>query len=321
MLEVRQLKIFRAVARTGSYSAAARHLGYTQPAISQQIKAMERSLGTSLVTRSGHQLQLTEAGEALCRHAATVLGSLDAAEAEIRALTELRAGKVRLAAFPSACAALVPKAIARTQAAGPGVKVALIEAEPPEAIAMVRAGECEIALVFDYPDGRVPDSESTCDAGSPDLSDLSVRTLCTDRLRVLLPPRHRLAGTARTAPVHLGELTGEKWIAGCPQCRGHLIDACAEAGFHPDIAFSTENLGAVVGLVAEGLGVALATELALAGLPAGAPVRSLPVEPVMERRILAVTLPKLDGVPVVHTVIGELQAIAPMLETDVTRAS
>lgn len=140
MLEVRQLKIFRAVARTGSYSAAARHLGYTQPAISQQIKAMERQLGTALVTRSGHQLQLTEAGEALCRHAATVLGSLDAAEAEIRALTELKAGKVRLAAFPSACSLLVPKTIARSQADEPNLKIALVEAEPPESVAMLRAG-------------------------------------------------------------------------------------------------------------------------------------------------------------------------------------
>ncbi|MFE3193782.1 LysR family transcriptional regulator [Nocardia sp. NPDC059240] len=318
MLEVRQLKIFRAVARTGSYSAAARHLGYTQPAISQQIKAMERQLGTGLITRSGHQLQLTEAGEALCRHAATVLGSLDAAEAEIRALTELRAGKVRLAAFPSACSLLVPKTIARSQAAEPNLKIALIEAEPPEAVVMLKSGECEIALVFDYPDGRVPDSESSCDAGSPDLSELSVRPLFIDRLRVLLPPGHRLAGTARTTPLQLSELAGEKWIAGCPQCRGHLIDVCAEAGFHPDIAFATENLGAVVGLVAEGLGVALATELALSGVPAIGSVRSVPVEPAMTRRILAVTLPKLETVPAVRAVIDELQATAPLVESAVT---
>ncbi|OJF80366.1 LysR family transcriptional regulator [Nocardia seriolae] len=318
MLEVRQLKIFRAVARTGSYSAAARHLGYTQPAISQQIKAMERQLGTALVTRSGHQLQLTEAGEALCRHAATVLGSLDAAEAEIRALTELKAGKVRLAAFPSACSLLVPKTIARSQADEPNLKIALVEAEPPESVAMLRAGECEIALIFDYPEGRVPDCESACGAGSPDLSELGVRPLFTDRLRVLLPPGHPLAGAGRVTPVQLSELSKEKWIAGCPQCRGHLIDVCAEAGFHPDIVFATENLGAVVGLVAEGLGVALATELALSGVPAIGSVRSVPVEPTMERRILAVTLPKLEQVPAVRAVIDELQATVAFVETAVT---
>ncbi|MEU6586276.1 LysR family transcriptional regulator [Nocardia sp. NPDC046763] len=318
MLEIRQLKIFGAVARTGSYSAAARQLGYTQPAISQQIKAMERVLGTPLVTRSGHQLQLTEAGAALTRHAATVLGSLDAAEAEIRALTELRAGTVRLAAFPSACNLLVPKTIARVQAAEPRLKVALIEAEPPESVAMLRAGECEIAIVFDYPHGKVPDSESSCDAASPDLSELNARTLLTDRLRALLPVGHRLAGTARTTPMQLSELAKETWIAGCPQCRGHLVDACADAGFHPDIAYATENPGAVAGLVAEGLGVALATELALSGVPAPGAVRSLPVEPAMERRVLAVTLPKLGAVPAVRAVIDELQESARLVEAAVS---
>ncbi|MEC3953152.1 LysR family transcriptional regulator [Nocardia sp. CDC153] len=318
MLEVRQLKIFQAVARTGSYSAAARHLGYTQPAISQQVKAMERQLGTALVTRSGHQLQLTEAGEALRRHAATVLGSLDAAEAEIRALTELKAGTVRLAAFPSAMSTLVPKTIARVRAAEPELRIALVEAEPPEAVAMLRAGECEIALLFDYPEGGVPDSESSCDAASPDLSELSVRPLFTDRLRVLLPLGHELAGGYRMSPLQLSELAHEKWIAGCPQCRGYLIDACGEAGFHPDISFATENLGAVVGLVAEGLGVALATELAIAGIPAVGAVRSVAVEPAMQRRILAVTLPKLEKVPAVRAVIEELQATVPLVETAVT---
>lgn len=319
MLEIRQLKIFRAVARSGSFSAAARNLGYTQPAISQQIKAMERTLGTALVMRSGNRLQLTEAGDALSRYAATILGTMDAAEAEIRALTELRAGRVRIAAFPSAYSLLLPKTIAGVQAAQPKLRVTLIEAEPPEAVSMLRTGECEIALVFDYPAGRVPDGESAGEVGSPDYSDLSVHTLFTERLRVLLAPRHRLAGTARTQPLKLAELAGERWIAGCPQCRAHLIDVCKEADFHPEIDYTTENFAAVVGLVAAGLGVALATELAISGLPAAGVVRSLPLEPAMERRISAVTLPKLEAVPAVDAVIRQLRATTPLIEAAVAR--
>lgn len=295
---MRQLVIFRAVARSGSFSAAARQLGYTQPAVSQQIKAMERTLGTPLVVRSPRQLQLTEAGEALCRHAVTILGVINTAQAEIQAIAGLKAGRVRVVAFPSACSALVPKAIALTRKAHPDLRVTLVEAEPPEAVGMLRAGDCEVVVAFDHP-GRD-------DADRADLADLSVHTLFTEPLSLLLPPGHRLSGSARTTPVRLAELAGESWIAGCPQCRGHLVDACKQAGFHPDIDYATDDSPAAAGLVAEGLGVALVPRLTvLGGVPAG--VKVCAVEPPMERRVAAVTLPGLDSVPAVKAMVELLR--------------
>lgn len=307
---MRQLVIFRAVARSGSFSAAARQLGYTQPAVSQQIKAMERTLGTPLVVRSARRLQLTEAGEALCRHAVTILGVINTAQAEIQAIAGLKAGRVRVVAFPSACSALVPKAIALTRKAHPDLRVTLVEAEPPEAVGMLRAGDCEVVVAFDHPDRGGADQADLGDvadvAGVADVADLSVHTLFTEPLSLLLPPGHRLSGSARTEPVRLAELARESWIAGCPQCRGHLVDACKQAGFHPDIDYATDDSPAAAGLVAEGLGVALVPRLTvLGGVPAG--VKVCAVEPPMERRVTAVTLPGLDSVPAVKAMIELLK--------------
>lgn len=310
---MRQLTIFRTVARTGSFSAAARQLGYTQPAISQQIKAIERALGTPLIVRSGRQMQLTEAGESLCRHAATILGAMNTAEAEIKAIAGLRAGRVRVAAFPSACSALVPKAISLARRAHPDLRVTLVEAEPPEAVGLLRGGDCEVALVFDYPAVKDAATGRSGDSKAADLAELSAHPLFTERMRVLLPPGHRLSGTARTEPLHLTELAKESWIAGCPQCRGHLVDACQEAGFHPDIDYATDDHPAVAGLVAEGLGIALVPQLALlGGLPPG--VRALEVAPAQERRVLAVTLPDLDAVPAVAAMIQQFGLAVSMTE-------
>ena len=122
------------------YSAAARALGYTQPAITQQMKALERDVGTPLFIRVGRGMRLTEAGEALSRHAAVILDSMSAAQQQMSALTRLRAGRVRVCAFPSANATLIPEAMARLAAAHPGVRVDLLESEPPESLHRLVAG-------------------------------------------------------------------------------------------------------------------------------------------------------------------------------------
>ena len=139
MIEVRHLRVLRAVARGGSFSAAARALGCTQPAVSQQMKALEQAAGTPLLVRGPRQTRLTEAGEALVRHADGILAGLTAAEEEIAAIAGLRAGRVRLASFPSGTATLVPGAVAEMRAAYPGTEVSLVEAQPPRSVEMLRA--------------------------------------------------------------------------------------------------------------------------------------------------------------------------------------
>lgn len=294
MIEARHLRVLRAVAATGSFSAAARELGCTQPAVSQQMKALEGSAGTPLLIRTGREMRLTQAGEALVRHASGILAGLTAAEEEIAAIAGLRAGRVRLVSFPSASSTLVPAALAALRAAHPGTRVSLVDAEPPRSVEMLRDGDCDIALAFRY------------GASGGEWDDLTVRPLFTDRLVGLVPEGHRLAAEDTVA---IGDLGDESWIAGCPRCRRQLVDVCEEAGFTPRIDFATDDYPAVIGLVGAGLGVAVLPELALDSvLTKGA--RTVAVEPPVRREIVALTLPDLSQVPAVAATLDELARAA-----------
>lgn len=297
MIEARHLRVLRAVAGTGSFSAAARELGCTQPAVSQQMKALEQSAGTPLLIRTGREMRLTQAGEALVRHAAGILAGLTAAEEEVAAIAGLRAGRVRLVSFPSGSSTLVPTALAAMRAAHPGTRISLVEAEPPRSVEMLREGDCDLALAFRY--GGAAGSTA-------EWEDLVVRPLLTDRLVGLVPDGHRLAGAGR---VGMAELADEPWIAGCPRCRRHLVDVCEGVGFTPRIDFATDDYPAVVGLVGAGLGVAVLPELAVESVRAKG-VSTLVVEPAVEREVVALTLPDLARVPAVAATLAELERAA-----------
>ncbi|MEU0356317.1 LysR family transcriptional regulator [Streptomyces cyaneofuscatus] len=294
MIEARHLRVLRAVATTGSFSAAARELGCTQPAVSQQMKALESSAGTTLLIRTGREMRLTQAGEALVRHASGILAGLTAAEEEVAAIAGLRAGRVRLVSFPSGSSTLVPGALAALRAEHPGTRVSLVEAEPPRSVDLLRDGDCDIALAFRY------------GTTGGEWDDLVVRPLLTDRLIGLVPDGHRLADAES---VSIGELADEPWIAGCPRCRRQLVEVCEASGFTPRIDFATDDYPAVMGLVGAGLGVAVLPELAVESVrPKGA--RTVAVEPAIEREIVALTLPDLARVPAVAATLDQLSLAA-----------
>lgn len=282
------------MAGTGSFSAAARELGCTQPAVSQQMKALESSAGTTLLIRTGREMRLTQAGEALVRHASGILAGLTAAEEEVAAIAGLRAGRVRLVSFPSGSSTLVPGALAALRAAHPGTRVSLVEAEPPHSVEMLRDGDCDIALAFRY------------GTQGAEWDDLVVRPLLTDRLIGLVPEGHPFADRDE---VGIGELAGEPWIAGCPRCRRQLVEVCEASGFTPRIDFATDDYPAVIGLVGAGLGVAVLPALAIESVrPRGA--RTVTVEPAIEREIVALTLPDLAQVPAVAATLDQLSLAA-----------
>ncbi len=166
--DVQALRVVKAIADEGSITAAAAALGYSQPAISQQLKRLERSLGVALVERVGRTVRLTEAGRILARHAPAVTTALDAAAGELAELRGLRSGRVRLVGFPSASPTVVPRLLAELAAQHPGVSVTYIEAEPPEAVQAVREDRADIALTFSYPGDRD-------DPHGPSARGLSVR--------------------------------------------------------------------------------------------------------------------------------------------------
>ena len=168
MLDVTRLRVLVAVARYGSVTAAARALNYAQPSVSHHLARLEAETGTKLIQRAGRGIRLTDAGRLLAERAAEVIGRLDAAENELAAYTGLRAGRLRLAAFPSALGTIVPAAAAMLREYQPGVDLRLIEAEPPEALRMLRAGYVDVALVFRYsPDTRGADAQDAPGQDAP----------------------------------------------------------------------------------------------------------------------------------------------------------
>ncbi|MDN5794963.1 MAG: LysR family transcriptional regulator [Intrasporangium sp.] len=295
MIDAAGLRVMKAIADAGSFTGAANALGFTQPAISQMVRRLEQRTGTILVERYGRQVRLTEAGEVLARHAVGVLAALDAAEEEISAIAGLRAGRVRLMAFPSSSASLVPKALAILKDRHPDVTIHFTEAEPPESLAALRAGDCDVAVAFAYEGMDLGEIEE-------DLTALVTHKLLDDEVRLAVPAGHPLA---TQGVAHMADFSSEEWIAGCPRCRGHLLSLAGHAGFAPNVAFETEDYVAVLGLVRAGLGVALVPDLILrAAKPEH--VVALPLEPASRRQILAVTTPDLQRVPAVHAAIGAL---------------
>src|ERR671933_1088176 len=149
MLDVRRLRVLREVASRGSFSAAADALHFTQSAVSQQIAALEREAGTTLVERSARGVRLTEAGEAVVRHADAILARLGEAEAELQAIAGLRGGRLRIGTFESAASTLMPLAIAAFRERHPLVELSMVLAEPEDSLPQLRAGELDVALTFD----------------------------------------------------------------------------------------------------------------------------------------------------------------------------
>src|ERR687896_1989068 len=149
MLDVRRMRVLREVAIRGSFSGAAEALSFTQSAVSQQIAALEREAGAVLVQRNARGGRLTEAGEALVRHAEAIMARLAEAEAELEAIAGLRGGRLRMAAFESAGSTIMPLAIATFRQRHPAVELTLSLYEPEEAMGKLKSGELELALTFD----------------------------------------------------------------------------------------------------------------------------------------------------------------------------
>ena len=294
MLDVTRLRVLVAVARHGSVTRAARELNYAQPSVSHHLSRLEAETGTKLIQRYGRGIRLTDAGRLLAERATEVIGRLDAAENELAAYAGLRTGRLRLAAFPSALCALVPAAAAALGASHPDIDLRLTEAEPPEALRMLRAGYVDIALIFrhlDGPDHLEAATPGTIDPASPtnpeiadlhgmpgsfatDSRDTTDESPITDLREdlVLDEPVYLVTSAAATdlAPAitelhadDLARFAKHRWIAGCDRCRDHLLRQCSAAGFTPRITFTTDDFVAVQALVTAGLGIATLPEMAL----------------------------------------------------------
>jgi DNA-binding transcriptional LysR family regulator len=281
MLDVTRLRVLVAVARHGSVTAAAHALNYAQPSISHHIARLEAETGARLLQRAGRGVRLTDAGRLLAERAEEIIGRLDAAEAELAAHVGLREGRVRLAAFPSALGTIVPAAAAQLEEQTPGMDLMLTEAEPPEALRMLRAGYVDVALVFQH-----------YQAGTDPAPPVAAEEDGTRGRLLLDEPVHLVTAARADADAgpgrpELADYAGHRWIAGCERCRSYLLRQCAQAGFTPKVAFTTDDYVAVQALVAAGLGVTTLPGLCLrAARHPGITVTELPGA---RRHVFAVT--------------------------------
>jgi len=273
MLDVRRMRVLREVAVQGSFSAAAEALSFTQSAVSQQIAALERETGTILVQRNARGVKLTEAGEALVRHAEAVLARLAEAEAELEAIAGLKGGRLRMAAFESAGATLMPLAIKEFRAKHPAIELTMTLGEPEEAEPQLKSGELDLVIGF----------------GSRYAQEDGVERhfLLEDPMFLVLPREHPLVGKRN---LRLADLADEAWIGGPQDCECNrlIYGACSAAGYDPRIAFETDDYAAVQGFVAAGVGVSLIAELGLTTIRDDIVVRDLGRETPV-RKIYAAT--------------------------------
>jgi molybdate transport repressor ModE-like protein len=291
MLDLTRLRVLVAVARTGSVTAAARALHYSQPSVSHHLARLEAETGAKLVQRAGRGVRLTEAGRKLAERGAEILGRLDAAETELAAHVGLRQGRVRMAAFPSALGTFVPAAATRLAAGHPGLELRLTEAEPPEAVRMLRAGHVDVAVIFRYDDS------------APEADGVRMRPLLDD-------PTYVVSAVSSAGPpvADLAAYAGTPWIAGCDRCRLHLLELCDAAGFEPGIYFTTEDFVAVQAMVAAGLGVTTLPGLALAAARnPGVQVAPLPDS---TRHVLAATYGEPPDPPATAALLDALAEAA-----------
>jgi molybdate transport repressor ModE-like protein len=277
MIDARRLRVLREVAQNGSFSAAAQVLSFSQPAVSNQIARLEAETGAQLVERIPRGVRLTEAGELLARHADAVLNRLAVAEAELQELLDVRRGRLRFGAFPSAFVSLVPGAVAEFRDRHAGVELALSEVGLEEAVDRLMAGDLDLAVIFQYDHG----------GSAPIPSELLATPLVDDPMYLVLAGDHPLAARRQ---IRVEDLAGELWIQATRGPSSHAIyDAWRRAGFEPRIVFETDDLMAVQGLVAARVAFTLLPALALESLRDDLVVRSLGTATPI-RRVLALSL-------------------------------
>jgi molybdate transport repressor ModE-like protein len=263
-MDPRRVLTFRAVALRRSFSRAARELSLSQPSVSNQVAALEREVGAALLERRPGGLRLTAEGAILLEHAEAIAERLELARTQLAARRER--ARLRIGAFPTALAGLVPAAIERLRELHPAAKLSVDEGGP-DLPGRVRSGELHLAVAFQ-------------DAAEPREAHegLERRDLLRERFTVAMSPRHPLAGRAS---VRIADFAGDDWTASVPD--GLIVRACRAAGFEPNLVSVTRDQLAVRSLVGRGLAVTLAPallaeafdDLACRGIAGPAPERDV----------------------------------------------
>jgi DNA-binding transcriptional LysR family regulator len=253
-MDVKRMFLLADVARHGSITAAAHALAYTPSAVSQQVQSLEREVGLALLERHARGVRLTDAGEVVVASAEKARRLMQAVDDELAEVAGLRRGSLRLGAFPTAGASLVPVAITTFRERHPGVELMVRSAKLAEMLRLLESREIEIGLLWDYDWCRIE--------GMVDADVLVMRHILDDPMELVVARTHRFARRRR---VRLAELADERWIIRADAHPGAevLTRSCRAAGFEPQVSFEAHDYQEAQGMVAVGLGVALIPRLAL----------------------------------------------------------
>lgn len=293
------LRVFLEVARHGSFTVAARTLGWTQSAVSRQISSLESALGGApLFDRLPRGVRLTEAGQVLVPHAEAVVERLHGAGRELAALRRAAGGRLRFGAFATADAALVPRAIAAFRTRHPGVRLTREEGLTPALLDRLSTGGLDLAIVSTT--GRAP------------LDAYTLHHLLDESLYVAVPAGHPLAAEPS---VRLSQLSDADWISGAARPEGTLLDAALRHGFRPRVAHVVAEWTAKQGYVAAGLGVTLVPALAAESVRPDIALLPVRDEEAPARAVYAATARGRSPGPAAQAFLAVLREAAARIST------
>jgi DNA-binding transcriptional LysR family regulator len=287
------LRVLREVAQAGSFSAAAHSLGYTQSAVSRQVAALEAVAGRRLFDRSRNGVTLTAPGTRLLARAVRILDELDHALREVRG-DEIAGGPVRLGAFATAAAGLVPKALASLPR---DLKVSLREGTTPALTRALRAGTLDLAILAQTPPFRPPDTESPA---------LKLTTLSERELLIGVSAGHPFASAGA---VDVQQLNRQVWVASRSDPGDALLGVWPGLAERPEIRYVARDWLAKLHIVAAGLAITTLAPIMLDVLPEGVKVVAVRGEPRETRRVVVAHLPGPLGGPALR-VANALMAAA-----------
>ena len=241
-MELRQLRYLAAVARHGSFTLAAQELHVAQPAVSQQIRRLERELGVELLSRTTRRVLVTEAGELALARAGRIIADADALRAEIDELHGLLRGTVALGVIPAVGALDPAPLLARFRAQHPAVDIRLIETTLDATLELLHSDRLDVCFAFCKPDR----------AGE----GIAGEQLFDDELALMVAPGHPLAGRRRVA---LASLEDEPLIAPITgaSLRLALEDALEAVGASVRVSYESNEAATIRALTAQGLGVSV----------------------------------------------------------------
>jgi DNA-binding transcriptional LysR family regulator len=294
-MDPRRLLTFRAVAHERSFTRAARALALSQPSVSNQVAALEREVGVRLLAREPGGLRLTPEGDILLAHADAIAERFALARTQLAETALGDRARVRIGAFPTALAGLIPAAIDRVKLNHPAMQVVVDEGTASDLASRVRAGELHLAVAFQ--DSAQPHRQPP---------GLERRELLRERFMVAMAPTHRLAARPEIA---LSDLREDDWTAAFSD--GLITRACRAAGFEPNLVSLTHDQLAIRALVARGLAVTLAPQLLV---EAFAELALRPIAGPSPTRDVYALLPPGGRHPLVAPMLDAVGAIVAQLD-------